>query len=154
MLELAWHDVRIDLDSVTDARREEALAAKITAYEWITSDSEHVLSFRFVCAHLGIEDIDRARRVILRDVVVPSEPIPARWLEEFASTERDDRAYVKRRKAEPYHEPCDALDAESQAYSLESLVAEISGLNIPAGDENALAAWESAAESEGSEEDG
>lgn len=97
VLELAWHDVQIDLDAVPPVRREEALAAKLTAYEWIRSDDDFLMSFRSVCLHLGIENVERAREVILRGVDIPEgASVPPRWLEEYASTSRRDREYVKR----------------------------------------------------------
>lgn len=186
MLELAWHDVQIDLDSVPLARREEALAAKVTAYEWVTADDLCLTSFRSVCLHVGLVDVVRARKVVLRDkrtpepgmsflreVEVPDEPVPSKWLEEFASTTREDRAYIKQprpRRPRPAlpapssappcdcpNPPCAALDDGPQPpFTLEALIADVNVSGPAAADESAtVAGWvAAAAEPEDCEEDG
>jgi hypothetical protein len=127
MLEWSWHDVQLDVDGLPPVRREETLAAKLTAYEWITSDEEHFLSFRSVCSLVGINDAVQARTIMLRGVSVPAEPIPERWRAELASTDRRDRVYTKRkRKDAPAPAP------EPNAYTLEALLAEINTAESPA----------------------
>ena len=162
MLEMAWHDVKLDLDTIPPARRDEAIAAKLTAHEWITSDEDHLLSFHSVCLLIGIVDVDRVRRVMLRGVTIPAVPIPERWEAELASTDRRDRAYIKHPNPKHSKHPlrllpvpspppcCPELDAEPTGYTLETLIAEISVPEGPAVD-GAMAGWEAAVDPEGHE---
>jgi len=164
MLQLAWRDVRMDLGSVGQERYAEALAAKVTAYEWIRSDDEFLMSFRSVCLHLGIEDMRHAREVILQGVVLPDEPVPQEALADYEwkpGQNREDRIYAKRKPRALPSVPdvprpnCPELDPELNApntpFTLDALM---TGVNVTreAADE-AAASWVQAA-AEADEEDG
>lgn len=124
MLEQARSDVRINLDNVPPSRREEAIAAKLTAYEWIRSDDDYLMSFRSVCLHLGIVDVERARAVLLDGVVMPTNTtVPEKWQREYASTERRDRPYVKR-KDRASAVPLDTTDAPAEADEATAVAAD------------------------------
>lgn len=130
MIELAWRDVQIDLDTVPDARREEALAAKISAWEWLTKPlaaykadgmNPPRISFHAACLHLGLNE-EATRWACLNRTCNPPhtrlpEPIcpacevmPNEWREAFFGPDepeqhREDRPYVKKKLVEVQQEP-------------------------------------------------
>jgi len=153
MLELAWHDLHINMESVPPVRHDEALAAKLSAHEWITSDEEHLMSFRSVCLHLGVQDVAHVRQTMLRGVRIPKAKMPEKWRLEFdwhPGQDRTGRRYVTQRQRqrmllsegqgevevalEPSpcpDPPCAELDdAPRPTFTMEALVAEI---NVPSG---------------------
>lgn len=119
MVELAWHDVQINLGTVPESRREEALAAKISAWEWFTKEPEEYIedgenppriSFRAACLHLGLHEervrwscLNRGWRpphdVLLEPICSPDAPMPDEWREQFIGPDdperhREERAYA------------------------------------------------------------
>jgi hypothetical protein len=104
-LQKAWADVQIDPESVPPPRREEAVAVKVTAYEWITwSDALYRslgleaprVSFSTVCLHLDLNP-ESVRAVLLRGVTPPEVRVPDRWREFFYGRKtRLDRGWKHR----------------------------------------------------------
>jgi hypothetical protein len=65
MIEQAWRDVQIEMEGIPKSRRVEALAVKVSAWEWFTKEPEDYIedgenppriSFRAACLHLGIRE--------------------------------------------------------------------------------------------------
>jgi hypothetical protein len=119
MIESARKEVRIDLSSVPLSRYEEALAAKITAYEWLTSDDNYLMSFRSVCLHLteiGFPvDADAIRKAVLKDVAPPTGAMPDRWQKEYEYQQgrrSRGREYVKLVKRERRTKRCHNMPEE------------------------------------------
>lgn len=127
VLEMAWQDAQIDLDLVPPSRREEALAAKVTAFRWLKDDNwEARISFRFVCEALGLdpaktrayilthdyEAYRRGERVVKVATLPPTMRVPPKWDRIWSDEDREDREYRKRRRSTTGPEA--ALAASSQ----------------------------------------
>lgn len=129
-LEQAWHDVRLDPDSVPAKRREEAVAIQVSAYEWFTQSDEFYaklgltrprLSFATVCLHLELNP-DNVRAVVLHGIEPPEDHVPDRWRKLFTGPDdperhRDDRGWTKHKPSEPCPE-CPELDAPEKGSGL------------------------------------
>jgi len=169
LLERAWSDVQIDLNTVPPERYEEAVAAKLTAYEWFMFDADDYadrgmnpprISFTAACLHLGMHE-EEVLKVVLRGVRIPEGvSVPQRWRDEYLGPEdpehnRDDRVYVKatkRAKMEAavqldlplppctYCKPLDD-DRPAPAFTLESLMGQVLNITV-----NSTANWTEAAE--------
>lgn len=130
MIELAWRDVQIDLATVPLSRQEEALAARISAWEWFTKTPEAYkakganpprISFRAACLHLGLHEestrwacLNRAWRSpherLPEQAQAPRGTMPDEWREAFFGPDeperhREDRPYVKRKALGPPPKP-------------------------------------------------
>lgn len=126
-LEQAWHDVRLDPDSVPEARREEAVAIQVSAYEWFTQSDEFYvelglsrprLSFETVCLHLELHPAN-VRAVVLRGIEPPEDHVPDRWRTLFTGPDdperhRADRAWTRRRPDPPPCPDCPELDVPAK----------------------------------------
>lgn len=148
MLTRAWLDLRLETNFRAKTKRDEALAAKLSAYDWVQSDAEHFMSFRWVCLLLG-KNAESTRRLFLQGIKRPGGKMPPQWEAEFASTDRQDRTYVKRKNRDlPPSQPMvpgppvPAEDRFGVPYTLENLMSALDSLveNAPAEDEVALAA--------------
>lgn len=138
MIELAWRDVQINLATVPESRREEALATKISAWEWLTKSPRAYksqgmnpprISFSAACLHLDLHEestrwacFNRAWQVPHARLADPIGPphgtMPDEWREVFfgpvePERHREDRPYIKRRVLGPPNVP-EAVLPEAQ----------------------------------------
>lgn len=138
MISQAWHDVHLRLSDIPGSLRDEALAAKLSAYDWLVSDDDFLMSFRSACLFVGVEDVEGARAFILacpaREVrrywearkegrpyqltpaTRPVEPMPVKWADEFAHLRKKgeiERIWSKKPRL-PRSEQLPVIDVEVQ----------------------------------------